>query len=85
MRFIESVYQKLRRHPKRIVFPEGSEPRVLARLRATQAAARRRVLLGSRAEIEACALEQKVSLDHVAIIDPATSSSCRSSASAWKS
>ena len=29
MRFIESVFEKLKRHPKRIVFPEGAEPRVL--------------------------------------------------------
>ena len=29
MRFIGSVIEKLQRHPKRIVFPEGNEPRVL--------------------------------------------------------
>ena len=29
MRFIGSVIEKLQRHPKRIVFPEGGEPRVL--------------------------------------------------------
>ena len=29
MKFIESVYEKLRRHPKRIVFPEGDDPRVV--------------------------------------------------------
>ena len=29
MRFIGSVIEKLQRHPKRIVFPEGTEPRVL--------------------------------------------------------
>ena len=29
MRFIGSVIEKLQRHPKRIVFPEGAEPRVL--------------------------------------------------------
>ena len=27
MRFIGSVIDKLQRHPKRIVFPEGHEPR----------------------------------------------------------
>lgn len=31
MRFIGSVIEKLQRHPKRIVFPEGAEPRVLQR------------------------------------------------------
>jgi phosphotransacetylase len=29
MRFIGGVIEKLQRHPKRIVFPEGTEPRVL--------------------------------------------------------
>ena len=29
MRFIGGVIEKLQRHPKRIVFPEGCEPRVL--------------------------------------------------------
>ncbi|HTG44513.1 MAG TPA: phosphate acyltransferase, partial [Verrucomicrobiae bacterium] len=29
MRFIGSVIEKLQRHPKRIVFPEGTEPRIL--------------------------------------------------------
>jgi phosphate acetyltransferase len=29
MRFIGTVIEKLQRHPKRIVFPEGTEPRVL--------------------------------------------------------
>ena len=29
MRFIGNVIEKLQRHPKRIVFPEGTEPRVL--------------------------------------------------------
>src|SRR5438874_2073314 len=29
MRFIGSVIEKLQRHPKRVVFPEGTEPRVL--------------------------------------------------------
>ena len=29
VRFIGSVIEKLQRHPKRLVFPEGAEPRVL--------------------------------------------------------
>src|SRR4051794_35868211 len=75
MRFIESVFEKLKRHPKRIVFPEGTEPRVL---RAAQRFAKLQlgtaVLLGKREEIEKLAVTEKVSLDHVGIIDPATSS-----------
>jgi len=29
MRFIGNVIEKLQRHPKRVVFPEGEEPRIL--------------------------------------------------------
>ena len=29
MRFIGHVIEKLQRHPKRVVFPEGDEPRIL--------------------------------------------------------
>ena len=29
MRFIGNVIEKLQRHPKRVVFPEGDEPRIL--------------------------------------------------------
>jgi phosphate acetyltransferase len=75
MKFIESVYEKLRRHPKRIVFPEGDDPRVV---RAAQAFYDHQlgvpVLLGQREVIERVALTEKVSLDHVAIINPETSS-----------
>jgi phosphate acetyltransferase len=75
MKFIESAYEKLRRHPKRIVFPEGDDPRVV---RAAQAFYDHQlgvpVLLGQREVIERVALTEKVSLDHVAIINPETSS-----------
>jgi phosphate acetyltransferase len=75
MRFIESVFQKLKRHPKRIVFPEGAEPRILrAASRYAKLHLGPAVLLGNKEEIERCAQEQNVGLDHVAIIDPATSS-----------
>ena len=75
MPFIDSVFQKLKRHPKRVVFPEGTEPRVL------RAAARYRklglgapVLLGQREEVERCAKDEHVSLSGIGIIDPLTSS-----------
>ena len=29
MSFIDSIIAKLRRHPKRIVFPDGDDPRVV--------------------------------------------------------
>ncbi len=71
MKFIDSVFQKLRTHPKRVVFPEGTEPRILAaaaefvHLQLGVA-----VLLGKRAEIEEAAAKAKVSLNKILIIDP---------------
>ena len=71
MKFIESIFDKLRTHPKRVVFPEGTEPRIL------QAAAEFvslqlgvAVLLGKRDEVEAAAAKAKVSLHKINIIDP---------------
>ncbi len=74
MKFIETVFQKLKRHPKRIVFPEGTDPRVL-RAAGKFAAAKLGppLVLGHRAEIERIAKEEKIDLDHIGIIDPATS------------
>jgi phosphate acetyltransferase len=75
MRFIETVFQKLKQAPKRIVFPEGSEPRVLrAACRFAKLQLGVPVLLGKKEEIERLAAEQKLSLDHVRISDPETSS-----------
>src|SRR6187399_2764051 len=75
MRFIETVFQKLKRHPKRIVFPEGTEPRVLrAAARFVKLQLGAPVVLGKKDEIEKVALAEGISLDHVGIIDPATSS-----------
>jgi len=73
MKFIESVFEKVRRHPKRIVFPEGAEPRVL------QAAARFvkmqlgvPILLGKQDEIVREASKFGIDLSRIGIIDPAT-------------
>ena len=75
MRFIESVFQKLKRHPKRVVFPEGNEPRVLrAAARFVKLQLGAPVVLGRKDEIEKIASDEKISLDHIGIIDPATSS-----------
>ena len=73
MMFIDTVIEKLQRHPKRIVFPEGTEPRVLhAAERFVTLKLGIPVLLGPKAAIERAAAEQKTSLDHVLILDPAT-------------
>jgi phosphate acetyltransferase len=73
MSFIESVYAKLKRHPKRIVFPDGDDPRVI---RAARIFYERDlgvpVLLGRRDVISRIAETEKIDLDHVAIIHPET-------------
>lgn len=71
MSFTDTVFEKLRRHPKRIVFTDGDDPRVV---RAAQDFYQHRlgvpVLLGPRKAIEEVALREKISLDHVMIIEP---------------
>jgi phosphate acetyltransferase len=75
MSFIDTIFAKLRRHPKRIVFPDGDDPRVV---RACHAFFEKKVgipvLIGNREVIERVARAEKVSLDHVAIVNPETSS-----------
>ncbi|MCE0497643.1 MAG: phosphotransacetylase [Methylacidiphilales bacterium] len=71
MKFIESVYQKLRQHPKRVVFPEGTEPRVLAAAAEfVHSQLGVSILLGKKEEVEAAAKKAKVSLHKIHIIDP---------------
>ena len=75
MRFIETVFEKLKRHPKRIVFPEGTEPAVIrAASRFAKMGLGTATLLGVRSEVEKAAKAGKIKLDHVGIVDPATSS-----------
>jgi phosphate acetyltransferase len=75
MRFIETVFEKLKRHPKRIVFPEGTEPRVLrAAARFVKLKLGAPVVLGRKDEIEKVATEEKINLDHIGVVDPRTSS-----------
>jgi phosphate acetyltransferase len=75
MRFIETVFQKLKRHPKRIVFPDGAEPRVLrAAARFVKLQLGAPVVLGRKEEIEKVALDEGISLDHIGLIDPQNSS-----------
>ena len=71
MKFIDSVFQKLRHHPKRVVFPEGTEPRILtAAAEFVHQQLGVAVLLGKREEIEAAAEKARVSLHKILIIDP---------------
>ena len=71
MRFIGSVIEKLQRHPKRIVFPEGTEPRVLQAARQFYSLRLGvPILLGDRTNINEAAQRLNVSLDGVRIINP---------------
>src|SRR5213083_3407987 len=74
MRFIGSVIEKLQRHPKRIVFPEGTEPRVLQAARQFYSLRLGApILLGDRTKIKEAASQLNVSLEGVRIINPAES------------
>src|SRR5688500_2290836 len=71
MRFIATVIEKLQRHPKRLVFPEGTEPRVLQAARQFHSLKLGApILLGDRAKIKKAAEELNVSLEGVRIINP---------------
>lgn len=74
MRFIGSVIEKLQRHPKRIVFPEGTEPRILQAARQFYSLRLGvPILLGDRTKIKEAASQLNVPLDGVRIINPADS------------
>jgi phosphate acetyltransferase len=74
MRFIANVYAKLQRHPKRIVFPEGSEPRILQAARQFYSLRLGvPILLGDRTRIKTAAAQLNVPLEGVRIINPAES------------
>jgi phosphate acetyltransferase len=74
MRFISSVIEKLQRHPKRIVFPEGEEPRVLQaarQFRALRLGAP--IVLGDPVKINELAAGLDLSLDGIRVINPVAS------------
>src|SRR5258706_339470 len=74
MRFIGSVIEKLQRHPKRVVFPEGTEPRVLQAARQFYSLRLGApILLGDRTKIKDAAAQLNLSLEGVRIINPAES------------
>src|ERR1043166_3297670 len=74
MRFIGSVIEKLQRHPKRIVFPEGMEPRILQAARQFYSLRLGApILLGDRTKIKDAAAQLNLSLEGVRIINPAES------------
>lgn len=71
MRFIGSVIEKLQRHPKRIVFPEGTEPRVLQAARQFYSLRMGApIILGDRTKIKEIACALNISLQGIRIINP---------------
>src|SRR5947207_3364135 len=75
MRFIGSVIEKLQRHPKRIVFPEGTEPRVLQAARQFYSLRLGApILLGDRTRVKEVAQALNISIEGLRIINPAESS-----------
>lgn len=74
MRFIGTVIEKLQRHPKRIVFPEGTEPRVLQAARQFYSLRLGApIVLGDRTKIKEIACALNISLEGIRIINPAES------------
>lgn len=75
MPLIAKLAERLKRHPKRVVFPEGSDPRILqaARKFATRGLGIP-ILLGDRAKIKENAEKLNISLEHIRIIEPRRSS-----------
>src|SRR5438093_3072836 len=74
MRFIANLIDKLQRHPKRIVFPEGTEPRILQAARQFYSLRLGApILLGDRTVIKNAAERLNLSLEGVRIINPAES------------
>ena len=73
MRFIGSVIEKLQRHPKRIVFPEGEEPRILQAARQFYSLRLGApILLGDRPRAKRRP-RLNLSLEGIRIINPAES------------
>ena len=71
MQFIGTVIEKLQRHPKRIVFPEGTEPRVLQAARQFHCLRLGApILLGDRVKIQELAAALNLPLDGIRIINP---------------
>ncbi|HEY2026629.1 MAG TPA: NADP-dependent malic enzyme [Gemmatimonadaceae bacterium] len=71
---MRGIINRAQRTPKRIVFPEGEEPKIIrAAAILVDDGIAQPILLGDRARIEQAADENRISLTEVTIEDPATS------------
>lgn len=71
MSIVPKLIERLQRHPKRVVFPEGTDPRILQAAR--QWVTRRMgapILLGDRVVIKATAARLDINLQGMRVIDP---------------
>jgi len=74
MTLLESLKEKSKKNPRRIVLPEGEEPRTIKAASIILNEKLAEVLLvGNRAKIEAVAKEQGVDASNIPSIDPETS------------
>jgi phosphate acetyltransferase len=74
MRFIGNVIEKLQRHPKRVVFPEGTEPRILQAARQFSALKLGApIVLGDPVKVQEAAEGLNIPLDGIRVINPVTS------------
>jgi len=74
MRFFGNVIEKLQRHPKRVVFPEGTEPRILQAARQFSALKLGApIVLGDPVKVKEAAEGLNIPLDGIRIINPAAS------------
>lgn len=68
---VDQLLAQLRRHPKRVVFTDGEDPRVLAAAaRLVEAKAVAPILLGNCERIRELAANHEISIKYVHLIDP---------------
>lgn len=85
MTLIQRLTEKLQRHPKRIVFPEGADPRILQAAR--QIITRRLgvpVLLGDRLVIKSTAMKLDLNIEGMRLIEPERSEELETFAQAFE-
>lgn len=72
MNFVEEMENQVKQSPKTIVFPEGTDARVLkAAAKLEQNKVLKPLLLGNRDEVAAVANREKIDLTGIEILDPA--------------
>ena len=72
---VQHLLEQLRRHPKRVVFTEGEDPRVIeAAALLVKECVVAPILLGNKERIQALAKEHNLSLKLILIIDPPNAS-----------